>query len=171
MPPTDFGFGPDFFVLRMLDVGLPHGVSSGACWQVPPLQTKQSPQSESWQHSWQVPRQHTWGLGQSELAQQPWHVPPQHTPELQAVPSPTLWQVPVLESHAWHSGHVTGVPLQTPFWQVSFVVQGSRSSQGLPVSAVWTQLPVDGSHAAEWHWSDGAQATGLLPVHTPVWQV
>src|SRR2546427_6746602 len=46
-------------------------------------------------------------------------------------------------------------------------------SQVLPLAfAGFEHVPVAGSQVpAVWHWSEAVQATGVLPVHTPLWQV
>jgi hypothetical protein len=103
-------------------------------------------------------------------------------PSLHAVPSVlagfeqtpvAVLQVPAL----WHwssAAHVTGLaPVQAPDWHVSVVVQALPSSQEDPLLlAGFEHAPVDGSHVpAAWHWSEARQATGLLPLQTPAWQV
>jgi hypothetical protein len=51
-------------------------------------------------------------------------------------------------------------------------VQGLPSLQAVPfATALFTQAPVEGLHAAEWHWSMGVQLTGLPPWQVPPWQV
>src|SRR5438132_2818840 len=65
------------------------------------------------------------------------------------------------------------LPVHTPLWQVSVCVQALPSLQD--VALVFTGLehvPVAGSQVpAVWHWSEAVQATGLLPVQTPLPQV
>src|SRR5437879_13840203 len=65
------------------------------------------------------------------------------------------------------------LPVQTPLWQVSVCVQALPSLQALPLAfAGFEHVPVAGSQVpAVWHWSEAVQTTGLLPVHTPLWQV
>jgi hypothetical protein len=72
----------------------------------------------------------------------------------------------------WSSQFGAGPPTQTPFWQVSFVVQALPSSQAVPFAlAGLEQAPVLGSHVpASWHWSWAVQTTGV-PTQTPFWQV
>src|SRR5207247_2043277 len=82
-------------------------------------------------------------------------------------------QVPAV----WHwseAVQATGsLPVQTPLWQVSVWVHALPSLQALPlVFGGFEHVPVAGSQVpAVWHWSEAVQATGLLPVHTPLWQV
>src|SRR2546425_1076953 len=77
----------------------------------------------------------------------------------------------------WHwseAVQATGLlPVHTPLWQVSVWVQALPSLQALPLAfAGFEHVPVAGSQVpAVWHWSEAVQATGLLPVHTPLWQV
>jgi len=56
---------------------------------------------------------------------------------------------------------------------VSPVVQALPSLQALPLTlAGFEHVPVAGLQVpAMWHWSEAVQTTGLLPVHTPLWQV
>src|SRR5439155_1018314 len=58
-------------------------------------------------------------------------------------------------------------------WQVSVCVQALPSVHDVPfvfgglehTPVVVLQVPTS------WHWSEAVQTTGLLPVHTPLWQV
>jgi hypothetical protein len=67
---------------------------------------------------------------------------------------------------------VTAVPVQTPAWQVSPVVQALPSVHVVPfVITGLEQTPVDGSHVpATWHWSLAVQVT-VVPPQRPAWQV
>ena len=82
-------------------------------------------------------------------------------------------QVPAV----WHwseAVQTTGLlPVHTPLWQVSVCVQALRSLHELPLAfAGFEHVPVAGLQVpAVWHWSGAVQATGLLPVQTPLWQV
>ena len=60
-----------------------------------------------------------------------------------------------------------------PFWQLSASVQALPSLQVVPFSlGGLEQTPVLGLHVpASWHWSCAVHVTGLLPVHTPAWQL
>src|SRR5438094_3891378 len=64
-------------------------------------------------------------------------------------------------------------PVHAPLWQVSVCVQALPSVHAVPsVFDGFEQVPLEGSHVpATWHWSEAVQTTGLLPVHTPLWQV
>jgi hypothetical protein len=103
----------------------------------------------------------------------------QASPSLQGVPLAFagLEQRPVWESHvpaSWHwsaAVQTTGLlPVHTPLSHVSVRVQASPSLHGVPFALAGVeQWPVWGSHVpASWHWSEAAQTTGLLPVHTPL---
>ncbi len=52
-------------------------------------------------------------------------------------------------------------------------MQALPSLQALPLAfAGFEHVPVVGEQVpAVWHWSEAVQTTGLLPVHTPLWQV
>src|SRR5205814_2748859 len=65
------------------------------------------------------------------------------------------------------------LPVHTPLWQVSVCVHALPSLQTLPLAfAGFEHVPVAGLQLpAVWHSSEPVQATGLLPVHTPLWQV
>src|SRR5437899_2531951 len=106
----------------------------------------------------------------------------QALPSLQVVPLGAAglshWPVEVLHVPAtWHwseAVQVTGLlPVHTPLWQVSVCVQALPSVHGVPfvfgglehTPVVVLQVPTS------WHWSEAVQTTGLLPVHTPLWQV
>ena len=68
---------------------------------------------------------------------------------------------------------VTGlVPVHTPAWQVSVVVQPFPSPHADPFAFGGSeQTPVTVSHTpGSWHWPDAVQTTGLPPVQTPAWQ-
>ena len=85
-------------------------------------------------------------------------VPELDVPELDALEP----DVPVLDALELDPASVVDVhtpPVHTP------PVHAVPSA-----SVVWPHAPLDGSHAAEWHWSTGTHATGLLPVHIPTWQ-
>jgi hypothetical protein len=117
----------------------------------------------------------------------PVHTPARHVSvcvqalsSLQAVPSALgePEQVPVDGSQAatWHwspAVQTTGsLPAHTPAWQVSVWVQALPSLQAAPSAlGELEQTPFDGLQVATWHWSETVQVTGLLPVHTPAWQV
>jgi hypothetical protein len=64
-------------------------------------------------------------------------------------------------------------PVQVPAWQLSAWVHALPSSQAAPSAFGDVEhVPVTGSHAvASWHWSIGAQTTGLEPVQAPASQV
>src|SRR5438309_1069392 len=69
---------------------------------------------------------------------------------------------------------MTGLlPVQTPLWQPSVCVQALPSLQEAPSGfAGFEHVPVAGSQVpAGCHWSEAVQTTGLLPVHTRLWQV
>ncbi len=112
-----------------------------------------------------------------------WHVSAevQALPSLQVVPSgfAGLVQAPVVVSQTpavWHwseAVQITAVPgVQTPFWQVSFLVQASPSLQAVPfATAVLVHVPVLGSHDPTWHWSAGGHMTGFMAVQAPALQV
>src|SRR5262249_48545206 len=106
----------------------------------------------------------------------------QASPSLQALPLAFagLEQVPLAGSQtpaSWHwsaAAEGTGVvPTRSPRRQTSVCVQPSPSVQGLPLTFTGLeQMPLAGSQTpAPWHWSSAAQGTGLLPAHTPAWQV
>jgi len=91
-----------------------------------------------------------------------------------------LLQAPVPDAQvptSWHwssAVHTTGLlPLQTPVWHVSVCVHLSPSLQPLPSTlAGFEQTPFTVSQVPTlWHWSSAVHSTGLLPVHTPLWQV
>lgn len=80
--------------------------------------------------------------------------PPQQRPPGHAAPFGPATQPPVAPSQRWQAGQTTAAPeTQTPFWQVSPVVQAVPSVQALPfVLAGLEQTPVAGSHVpASWH--------------------
>lgn len=102
----------------------------------------------------------------------------QALPSLQPVPSPLLGleQLPVapLQTPAlWHwsdAVHVTGLlPVQTPVWQLSTIVQRLPSLHVTPfVFAGFEQVPVTVSQMpALWHWSDAEHVVLVPPVHVP----
>src|SRR5439155_376888 len=106
----------------------------------------------------------------------------QALPSLQVVPlaATGLEQVPVEWLHVpatWHwseAVQTTGLePVHVPLWQVSVCVQALPSLHAVPFADVGLEhAPVDVLHVpATWHWSEAVQTTGLLPVHTPLWQV
>ena len=78
---------------------------------------------------------------------------------------------------SWHwsdAPHTTGLPpVHAPAWQVSVCVHLSPSSHVEPFNLFgFEHCPVAGLHVpASWHWSDAPHTTGLVPVHTPAWQV
>src|SRR5947208_8077585 len=89
-------------------------------------------------------------------------------------------QTPVVVSHVpatWHwseAVQTTGLePVHVPLWQVSVCVHALPSLHTVPfvfgglehTPVVVLQVPTS------WHWSEAVQTTGLLPVHTPLWQV
>src|SRR5438132_1257086 len=130
-----------------------------------------------------------WSEAEQTTALLPVHTPlsqvsvwVQELPSLQAVPlafggfehAPVLvLQIPA----SWHwSDAVQRIglePVQLPLWQVSVWVQGLASLHGTPSSFAGSeQLPVAGSQVpASWHWSEGRQTTGSLPMHAPLSQV
>ncbi|HEX3696404.1 MAG TPA: hypothetical protein VH374_13560 [Polyangia bacterium] len=62
----------------------------------------------------------------------------------------------------WPLGQDSGVPLHVPFWQVSFCVHGSVSSQEPLVFGGFVQLPVPGWHCpTSWQTLMAVQTTGL----------
>ena len=77
----------------------------------------------------------------------------------------------------WHwslAVHTTGLlPVHTPVWHVSVCVHEFPSLQAVPLAAFgFEHAPVVVLHTpAVWHWSLALRTTGLLPVHTPAWQV
>src|SRR6266705_2935027 len=78
---------------------------------------------------------------------------------------------------SWHwswAVQTTGLTaVHVPPWQVSLCVQASPSLHPVPSDLLGIEhSPVAGVHApASWHCSGAGQATGLPPVHVPVWQV
>jgi hypothetical protein len=64
-------------------------------------------------------------------------------------------------------------PAHTPMWQMSPSVQGLLSLQTVPSAMGGLEhFPLKGSQVpGPWHWSTGAHATGLPPVHVPDWHV
>ena len=62
---------------------------------------------------------------------------------------------------------------QAPAVHTSVTVHMLPSSQAVPSAlAGLEQTPVVVSQVpATWHWSEGMQATGFMPVQTPVWQL
>jgi hypothetical protein len=103
-----------------------------------------------------------------------WQVSPslQGFPSSQGVPLVTALQVPVAVSHTWHCGQVT---VTRPCWQVPLLqvsaVHLFPVSQGVPVSGVWTQLPVAGSQLSVVHSLLSLQSFSGPGVQTPAWQV
>jgi hypothetical protein len=80
-------------------------------------------------------------------------------------------QVPAQQ--CWTLVQIEVLPgVHAPFWQVSPVVQ-VPALHGVPLDAGgFEQAPEVGSHVpATWHWSEGVQTTGLLPVQTPAWHM
>jgi len=79
--------------------------------------------------------------------------------------TPALW-------HWSDAAHTTGaVPVQTPPRQTSVRVQPLPSLQGASFGLFgYSHFPVDRWHTpASWHWSGGAQVTGV-PAQAPAWQ-
>jgi hypothetical protein len=66
----------------------------------------------------------------------------------------------------------SALPVQTPAWQASFLVQALPSLHATPLGAGgFEHAPVSGMHVpATWHWSLGVHTTGFDPVQTPPWQ-
>jgi hypothetical protein len=100
-------------------------------------------------------------------------------PSLHVVPlgNVGLAHAPLVGSHvpaAWHwsaAAHVTGFePVQVPARQASVWVHALPSSHVVPSGAAGDeQAPLAGSQLpARWHWSTGAQVTGV-PAHVPAW--
>jgi hypothetical protein len=80
---------------------------------------------------------------------------------------PATWQA----SSGWQT---TGLPpTQAPAWQVSVCVQILPSMQLVPSGTFGVlQIPDVGSQLpGAWHCAGVGQVTGLVPVHTPAWQV
>jgi hypothetical protein len=69
-----------------------------------------------------------------------WHWLFEQQPDGQDVESQT--QLP--PEQRWPLAHVSVVPLQVPFWHMSFCVQGSLSLHEPPVLGGLVQLPVPG---------------------------
>ncbi len=97
---------------------------------------------------------------------------------LHAVPSAlgvAAGQVPEVMlqvASTWHSsgaGQTTGLPVQAPAWQASFIVHGLLSLQVVPLAASGLlHWPVLGSQVpATWHASSGVQTTEVPAVQTP----
>ena len=63
--------------------------------------------------------------------------------------------------------------MHRPDWQLSVWVHASPSEQEVPLAAGGLlQVPLVGLQVpATWHWSNAVQVTGLVPVHTPDWQL
>ncbi len=97
----------------------------------------------------------------------------------QVPPPPHVWQAPL--THGVPAGQQTEpqivppvwVPTQTPFWQLSFCVQGSPSLQVVPLGLMGLlHWPVLGLQVpASWHWSSAVHWTGLPPTQVPFWHV
>ena len=65
--------------------------------------------------------------------------------------------------------HTTGVPAQTPFWQVSPVVQALPSLQ-VPTFTGFEHAPEVGSQVpATWHWSLAVHVLAVPLVQVPPW--
>jgi hypothetical protein len=80
---------------------------------------------------------------------------------------PATWQA----SSGWQT---TGLPpTQAPAWQVSVCVQILPSMQLVPSGTFGVlQIPDVGSQLpGAWHCAGVGQVTGLVPVHTPDWQL
>ncbi len=65
--------------------------------------------------------------------------------------------------------HTTGVPpLHVPFWHVVPGRHALPVEQAVPLVTLAKPHPVDGLHAATWHWFvDAGQVTGAPPPHAP----
>src|SRR5881409_243065 len=90
----------------------------------------------------------------------------EHTPVV-VLQVPTSW-------HWSEAVQTTGLlPVHTPLWQVSVCGQALQSVHPVPfVLGVLEHTPVVVLQVpTSWHWSEAVQTTGLLPVHTPLWQV
>jgi hypothetical protein len=63
--------------------------------------------------------------------------------------------------------------VHTPDWQASVCVQAFPSVQLVPLAlGGFEQIPVEVLQTpTSWHWSRAVQTTGVLPVHTPDWQL
>src|SRR5207249_691573 len=127
----------------------------------------------------QVPASWPWSAGAQVTGFVPAHTPAwqvsvrvQALPSWQAVPSgfAGFEHVPVAGSQVPAPcttpvrSQVTGfVPAHSPAWQVSVRVQALPSWQAVPSGvAGFEHAPVAGSQVpASWHWSAGAQATGV----------
>ena len=84
----------------------------------------------------------------------------EHTP-VAGLHVPATWH--------WSSAvQVTAVPVQTPVWQLSAVVQALASLHVVPFGfAGFVQSPLVGSQVpALWHWSDAVHTIGVPP-HVP----
>src|SRR5919204_598778 len=114
--------------------------------------------------------------------------PPMHvSPAVHALPSlhnePSglagFEQLPVLGSQVpagWHWSDAvqrTGVPVHTPAWHVSPVVQALPSLQVVPLALAGLEhCPVVGSQVpATWHVSDGKHTVAVPPWQKPLWHV
>src|SRR5437867_4412692 len=112
-----------------------------------------------------------------------WQVSPlvQALPSLQLVPLATGWgfgQVPVAGSQlppVWHwsgAGHTMPVPLQTPAWQVSPVVQVLPSLQAVPLATGgFEQVPVAGSQVPAKVGRASWRESAAVPGQAPPWQL
>jgi hypothetical protein len=135
----------------------------------------------------QVPGPWQTSLAVQSTGSAPWHAPARQAsvrvhalPSLQVTPSAlgAYQQAPVPGRHTPASrqgsadaGHVTGdEPRQVPPTHRSSWVQASRSSQGLqsPLTVHWPVLALQELASRQLVVS---QTTGLLPGHTPAWQV
>ena len=70
--------------------------------------------------------------------------------------------------------HTTGLdPVHRPDWHVSVCVHALPSLQAEPLGlAGLLHEPVPGLHVpTSWHWSNAVHTTGLVPLHTPDWQL
>lgn len=69
--------------------------------------------------------------------------------------------------HSLESLQLSGIPTQVPATHVSFIVQGSRSSQPR-AACVWMHVEVVGLHTSSVHTfpSEHASGTHWLPQHT-----
>src|SRR2546428_231376 len=105
----------------------------------------------------------------------------QALPSLQVLPLAFAGfeHVPVAGSHVpaerdWSEAvPATGLlPVQTPLWQVSVFFYNDPSTTEISSLSLHVALPilVGEQVPAVWHWSEAVHATGLLPVHTPLWQ-
>jgi hypothetical protein len=79
------------------------------------------------------------------------------------------WHVSMVQ--ALPSSQVSGVPVQTPPWQISLPVQTLPSLHDVPSGAGVFEHPEAGSQASVVHALASLQLSAAPALHTPLWQV